>query len=704
MSQENDIKNISKFVKTLENILTKYQSSEQLDKKSQIHQKNLEKLLLTSNKLLKKTATEAEISGFDELLDLTDLSYRSLKQSNKSDKEFKEQYSKAFGDFNKNASFTNKLAFDASTKLDSIKESIKDTYGAIKGQALEDVGDTLGDFLGPLGKIRQEFIDVDTVKSAYGSFKERIGGSVGAGGGVKGQFHDGMDMVPEEGSYMLDGGERVISAEQNKDLGSVMSNIKSKGNVMDVYVKGHDSKYFNDIIESDHKQSREEWSLMKRQHRDVEEKFEILNDVISRANVNWLAGMAIQMDLAAKRFDRHPILNSIGILASATTKIVTSFSSMFGVTSLLKKFFVGDKAKNNTDRIVYAIEDMTDELSGRGVKDRRSVIGRGMDTAILGLRSGIAEKAGGADKWWNTDIGGSDKRFESFSGGKSAGADPFSRAKLDVLHSINESSISSFQLLQFMQIDLAWIREHWGGGKSDASFLGGIGGGIGGKKGMWAKAKGLAKKGGVMAVSMATGLYGILKPLIIGGMQFAFKGLATLVQMPFARLLGGAGVAFGIGSLIGDQIYDNLSKETVDVIGGTIYQGLKNVNKFTGGMLEKFGIFEPTNENDSATKKSKMDTERYAWQISKQNALKGAQTTEQFRAIEKQYSKDWEIKQMNKTAPKSDGTLQKLVEETVKSSKEIVKAITEQNNTPVVLPQESSNNRSLKNSSLSEAL
>ncbi len=38
--------------------------------------------------------------------------------------------------------------------------------------------------------------------------------------------HDGIGNVPKEGTWLLDGGERVLNPEQNKDLTSYLNNRK----------------------------------------------------------------------------------------------------------------------------------------------------------------------------------------------------------------------------------------------------------------------------------------------------------------------------------------------------------------------------------------------------------------------------------------------------------------------------------------------
>lgn len=51
------------------------------------------------------------------------------------------------------------------------------------------------------------------------------------GAGLAGQAHDGLTMVPREGTYLLDEGERVLSAQQNADLIEFMGQSKTQINL-----------------------------------------------------------------------------------------------------------------------------------------------------------------------------------------------------------------------------------------------------------------------------------------------------------------------------------------------------------------------------------------------------------------------------------------------------------------------------------------
>ncbi|HCP6178785.1 hypothetical protein [Acinetobacter baumannii] len=46
---------------------------------------------------------------------------------------------------------------------------------------------------------------------------------------IAGMAHDGIDNIPREGTWLLDGGERVLNPQQNKDLTNYLSNQKNSG-------------------------------------------------------------------------------------------------------------------------------------------------------------------------------------------------------------------------------------------------------------------------------------------------------------------------------------------------------------------------------------------------------------------------------------------------------------------------------------------
>ena len=50
-----------------------------------------------------------------------------------------------------------------------------------------------------------------------------------AGQTIAGMAHNGIDNIPKEGTWLLDGGERVLNPQQNKDLTNYLSSGKSDG-------------------------------------------------------------------------------------------------------------------------------------------------------------------------------------------------------------------------------------------------------------------------------------------------------------------------------------------------------------------------------------------------------------------------------------------------------------------------------------------
>jgi len=46
---------------------------------------------------------------------------------------------------------------------------------------------------------------------------------------ISGMAHDGIDNIPKEGTWLLDGGERVLNPEQNKDLTRYLSEAQQNG-------------------------------------------------------------------------------------------------------------------------------------------------------------------------------------------------------------------------------------------------------------------------------------------------------------------------------------------------------------------------------------------------------------------------------------------------------------------------------------------
>ncbi len=58
---------------------------------------------------------------------------------------------------------------------------------------------------------------------------------------ITGMAHDGIDNIPKEGTWLLDGGERVLNPQQNKDLTNYLANQGSGGGDVNIQVNITDS-------------------------------------------------------------------------------------------------------------------------------------------------------------------------------------------------------------------------------------------------------------------------------------------------------------------------------------------------------------------------------------------------------------------------------------------------------------------------------
>lgn len=64
------------------------------------------------------------------------------------------------------------------------------------------------------------------------------GSAIAAGAGLVGIAHSGLSSVPREGTWMLDGGERVVAPEQNQDLTAFLSGQGNGPTQVAIYLDG----------------------------------------------------------------------------------------------------------------------------------------------------------------------------------------------------------------------------------------------------------------------------------------------------------------------------------------------------------------------------------------------------------------------------------------------------------------------------------
>jgi len=403
------------FVGEIEKIRFDIRKSAILNKGSDKYIRNLERLIKTSKEIIGGTASKNADKKFEKLVRDTDLSLRMLRKKNRKDEEFQEEFTNVFGDI--------KESQDASVgvfkKINSSLKNMTSNIALMSEASAKDVEDTGLSFLtGAFGAIAKETAGIDKVSDIGGKITGMFGSD------IKGQAHDGMTSIPSEGTYNLDGGERVLAPEQNKDLSSFLQNdggggvsstflknieenteILSNGKPIDVFNKDHNPAYFNSIIDNDDRLSIENETIEKKRHKEVKTKFEILGDILTRVGDSWLTDFVIGIQIWSKRFARHPILSTMGLLLKTFTK----FS---GIGFLLKKlggFFFGKKAKTDTDRIVHANEDIISAIKGEAAEDRRGIFGKAFDaiTGIIGRKKDqVKEKAITLGKSALKDMGG----------------------------------------------------------------------------------------------------------------------------------------------------------------------------------------------------------------------------------------------------------------------------------------------------------
>lgn len=549
---DNNLKNLEKFAKELGDTLSNLKGSKILDKETKKHQKNLEHLLEVTNKILKKSATDQEIKGFDSLLKSTEMSFKLLKQSHKNDEEFKQEYTRVVNDFDKTQTFSQSILKNIAVSLTSIKNSV----GILNEASIEDVENTaLGFLSGPFGQIVKESADTSGIKEQLSGVFSRSKST----NNIDGQAHDGMTNIPREGTYMLDGGERVLSPEQNKDLSGFLDEM-GKDKLQKVYNVGHDRTYFDPLIETSDKIYSDERSLFKKQHKEQMTKFEILNDVISRINLGWFSSFIIGIDIWYKRFKRHPLLTTMQGVINVFSGTIKTFSKVIGLTGLLSKFFLGDKAKTDTDRIVQSNEDIVSMLETGQKIDRRSGLGRLLDNIFK------KEKVNVKDKF-------SKKEQKSFNE--------------DV--QINKGV---WKLVELTEKMIKKIKK-----SSEGSMLTSILGGLGGKLG---KLKVGALAAGGAALSMGSGLLksGASKAMSFGKLAVGWlsslgsvmlKAVTTVGPKIFGfigtKILGAIGIAWTAGDLIGTYVVNPLLKMIDETFNTNIIDGIgRAMTKFLASM------------------------------------------------------------------------------------------------------------------------
>ena len=619
--QDVNAQHLQDFIKELEKIRFDIRKSAILNKSGDKYIRNLERLIKTSKEIISGTASKNADKKFEKLVRDTDLSLRMLRKKNRKDEEFQDEFTKVFGDI--------KESQDASvTVFNKIHSSLKNMTSNIaimSDASSKDVEDTgLSFFTGVLGAVAKETAGVDKVSDIGGKLTGMFGSD------VKGQAHDGMTNIPSEGTYNLDGGERVLAPEQNKDLSSFLKNesggvsatflknieenteVLASDKPMDVFNKDHNPAYFNAILDNDDRINIERENLEQRQHKEIKTKFEILGDIMSAVGGSFLTNFVLGINIWYKRFARHPILMTMGVLVGGMGKILKGISGFFGIT----KFFTGlwdsvfgTEAKSDTDRIVQANEDIISAIKGEAAADRRSMFTKIKDFALGKIKKKtdvLKEQVVTFGKSALKDMGGMfskglksskfgkifsgmgkkfDKGFKNLNKQLPQKRDAKGRfAKRDkteiLIETMKRMSQGVFGILKINEDAADEAKKGKGGGGMLSKLFGGV--------------KGFAKFGKRIVMMIGLGLMTGLK--VVGMKVFAVLG---------TKMFGMLGLALAGGGLIGTYLINPLlnwidstfGTSIISMIGGLmtrIIAGLEElpgigrlIKSFTGGAATK---------------------------------------------------------------------------------------------------------------------
>jgi len=215
--------NLQDFINELEKIRFDIRKNAVLNKSSDKYVRNLEKLIKTSKGIVSGTGSKGDTKKFEKLVRDTDMSLRMLRKKNRGDEKFQQEFTNVFGDIKESQDASVSVFKKINVSLKQMTSSI----AIISDASAKDVEDTGLSFLtGAFGQIAKETVGVDKLTDIPSITKGKFSGLFGKD--VEGQAHDGMTNIPNEGTYNLDEGERVIAPQQNKDLSSFLSN-QNKG-------------------------------------------------------------------------------------------------------------------------------------------------------------------------------------------------------------------------------------------------------------------------------------------------------------------------------------------------------------------------------------------------------------------------------------------------------------------------------------------
>lgn len=353
----------------VEKILDKFQGNRLLDAETKVHQKNLERLLKETHKILEGKADKKDVKAFQTLITINEQSLRELKQNNKDNKRFEKVFVEQFGNDKLAGSIVEAVAKNLGLALKDIASSVNQAIQPAKKSAI-DTGLSL--FTGPFGKLFQENFNLAPFKRLWEEHKQHeaqkrnrldtfyrstnINLKEPSLPNILGQFDGGIDRVPQSGTYLLHHGERVIPPPQNQDLTRFLNNVsESQANatgpevarVIKVFEQGHTRGYFDPIIDNDNRLFHLSELERTKFEKGLEKNFEVVEASLRGVGKETATHMLTSLQIWWKRFLRHPILN----ISSAIGRVILS-----PLTALWHAMF--GRKKKDVDRVVKSNEDI----------------------------------------------------------------------------------------------------------------------------------------------------------------------------------------------------------------------------------------------------------------------------------------------------------------------------------------------------------
>lgn len=413
----NEQEQVKQFANEIARVLNEYRSNDVLSTATRRHQRSLIELLSGLDDTMKGVASKRDLERFDDLVTTADLSHRLMMEMKEDDEDFQEELLRVGNSLKKSDSFTGQVLERLSLSMPDLRDAVS---GLLKDETKDDIRSVSMDWtIGPIGKAIYDAIDSANLKDRLqrirdwnterrerNSHSRLIDGSVP----IQGQAHDGMTSVPREGTYILDGGERVLSSSQNEDLVSFMNrNIQDDYEIpqpigiradepVPVFMVDYKPGFFHELMEDNYSNALHDRNIRQTQHKETMGRFTRLYEVITRSAMNLIHRNWMSFQIHFRRFMRHPIWNTLifaigGISKAISVPLKAIFSPVTKWIQDTYGFLFGRKRQSDTDRIVGASNEIRDVLRGRDIGSDRGWVQKTLSglfsTELTGRRRGM---------------------------------------------------------------------------------------------------------------------------------------------------------------------------------------------------------------------------------------------------------------------------------------------------------------------------